>query len=206
MSKSRGWRIVAFEVHGDCTVVPRAQPEKRRFCEQMDPTKSCPESSMSAYVKGKPSELKAPAAEGGARVRSGCEEVSAEGVAQKVGQCFVENLKSRRTRRTSAENAEIPGRTQPFFQAQRPRLSRSISDALRLGWSRKRPRKSTAAVQTRRLPLRKALIGLELCPPRVRSVDAVQSGPQKTGEVHRVLEPIFATGFQHIVSASATVS
>jgi len=120
MLKSLCSRIVAFKVHGDCTVVPRAHPEKRRFCEQMDPRKSCPESSMSAYVKGKPSELKAPPAEGGARVRFGCEEVSAEGVAQKVGQCFEENLKSRRTRRTSAENAEIPGRTQPFLQAQRP--------------------------------------------------------------------------------------
>jgi hypothetical protein len=42
---------------------------------------------------------------------------------------------------------------------------------------------------------------LEVCPPRVRSVDAVQRGPQKTGEVHRVLEPILATGFQHIVLA-----
>ena len=146
----------------------------------------------------------------------GAKKCPLKGVAQKVGQCFVENLKSRRT---SAENAEIPGRTRPFFQAQRPRLSRSIPDVLRLGvklipltgneqsaLSRKRPRKSTAAGQTRRLPLRKALIGLELCPPRVRSVDAVQSGPQKTGEVYRVLEPIFATGFQHIVSASATVS
>src|SRR5438309_7412588 len=97
MLKSLCSRIVAFEVHGDCTVVPRAQPEKRRFCEQMDPRKSCPESSTSAYVKGKPSELKAPAAEGGARGSFGCEEVSAEGVAQKIGQYFVENLKSRRT-------------------------------------------------------------------------------------------------------------
>src|SRR5438132_11802366 len=149
MLKSLCSRIVAFEVHGDCTVGPRAQPEKRRFCEQMDPRKSCPESSTSAYVKGKPSELKAPAAEGGARGSFGCEEVSAEGVAQKIGQYFVENLKSRST---SAENAEIPGRTQPFFQAQRSRQSRSISDALRLCWSRKRSRKSTAAGQTRRLP------------------------------------------------------
>jgi hypothetical protein len=119
MLKSLCSRIVAFEVHGDCTVVPRAQPEKRPFCEQMDPTKSCPESSTSAYVKGKPSELKAPAGEGGARVRFGCEEVSGEGVAQKVGECFVENLKSRRT---SAENAGIAGRTQPCLQAQRPGL------------------------------------------------------------------------------------
>src|SRR5579864_8439030 len=140
MLKSLCSRIVAFEVHGDCTVVPRAQPEKRRFCEQMEPTKSCPESSMSAYVKEKPSELKAPAAEGGARVRFGCEEVSAGGVAQKVGQYFVENLKSRRTQRTSAENAEIPGRAQPFFHAQRQGLKHSSSDrTARL--SRKRPRK-----------------------------------------------------------------